>query len=108
MRQAADQRIDFSQIMAACQDRCRLVVAIYIFSMLVPHHGALYILCLPGSVILAGMFGYFPLSLRPLGDLLAIGERALPAAERAWSGFHGTSHPCFGGARDFVLGVAID
>ena len=43
MRQVADQRKDLSQIMAVCRDRCWLVVAVYLFSLVVPHRGALYI-----------------------------------------------------------------
>ena len=42
-RQVADQRKDLDQIMAVCQDRCWLVVVVYLFSLAVPHRGALYI-----------------------------------------------------------------
>jgi uncharacterized membrane protein len=43
MRQVADQRKDLSQILAVCKDRCWLGVGVYLFSLVVPHRGALYI-----------------------------------------------------------------
>ena len=38
--------------MAVCRDRCWLVVAVYLFSLAVPHRGALYI-------FMFAMFSYF-------------------------------------------------
>jgi uncharacterized membrane protein len=52
MRQVADRRKDLIQIMAVCRDRCWLVVAVYLFSLAVPHRGALYI-------FMFAMFSYF-------------------------------------------------
>jgi len=52
MRQVADRRKDLIQIMAVCRDRCWLVVGVYLFSLAVPHRGALYI-------FMFAMFSYF-------------------------------------------------
>ena len=43
MAQYPDQRQDLSQVLAVCLHRCWLLVAVYLFSLLVPHRGALYI-----------------------------------------------------------------
>jgi hypothetical protein len=43
MGQYPDQRQDLSQVLAVCLHRCWLLVAVYLFSLLVPHRGALYI-----------------------------------------------------------------
>ena len=38
-----DRRQDLAQVRAVCLHRCWLLVAVYVFSLLVPHRGALYI-----------------------------------------------------------------
>lgn len=43
MGQYPDQRQDLGQVLAVCLHRCWLLVAVYVFSLLVPHRGALYI-----------------------------------------------------------------
>ena len=43
IRQYPDQRQDLAQIMAVCRHRCWLLVAVFVFSLLLPHRGALYI-----------------------------------------------------------------
>ena len=52
MRQFPGQREDLGQILAVCKDRCWLGVAVYLFSLVVPHRGALYI-------FLFAMLSYF-------------------------------------------------
>jgi len=52
MGQYPDQRQDLSQVLAVCLHRCWLLVAVYLFSLLVPHRGALYI-------FMFAMFSYF-------------------------------------------------
>ena len=43
MGQYPDQRQDLAQVLAVCLHRCWLLVAVYAFSLLVPHRGGLYI-----------------------------------------------------------------
>jgi len=52
MVQYPDQRQDLAQVRAVCLHRCWLLAAVYVFSLLVPHRGALYI-------FMVAMFSYF-------------------------------------------------